>query len=97
MIYEIIKWTTIIVCEILTIVGSSVIERKQVVSTALLGIVAAMTAIFVGLMMLASFLQYENKEYIGTFISVAIGLFAMSLPYWLPQTMEGKKKEEGKW
>jgi len=65
-------------------------------STALLGIVTAMTAIFVGLMMLAAFLQYESKEYIGTFISVAIGLFAMSLPYWLPQTMEGKKKEEGK-
>ena len=96
MIYEIIKWMTIIVCEILTIVGSLLIERKQVVSTTLLGIVTAMTAVFVGIMMLAAFIQYENKEYIGTFISAAIGLFAMSLPYWLPQTLEGKKKEEGK-
>ena len=96
MIYEIIKWTTIIVCEILTIVGSLLIERKQVVSTTLLGIVTAMTAVFVGIMMLAAFIQYENKEYAGTCISAAIALGAMSLPYWLPQTLEGKKKEEGK-
>jgi uncharacterized membrane protein YeiB len=92
MIYEIIKWTTIIVCEILTIVGSSLIERKQVTSTASLGIVTAMTAIFVGIMMLSAFLQFESKEYLGTCISAVIALGAMSFPYWLPQTLEGKEK-----
>jgi uncharacterized membrane protein len=92
MTYEIIKWTTIIVCEILVIVGSSLIERKQVTSVALLGIVTMMTAIFVGIMMLSAFLQFESKEYLGTFISAIIALGAMSLPYWLPQFLGKKEK-----
>lgn len=88
IIYQIIKWATIIICEIVPIVGSVFIQRKQAVSGILLGLVTMMTSMFVGMMLLAAFAQYESREYLGTFISPVIALFAMSMPFWVPRLLD---------
>lgn len=89
--YDLIKWTIIIICELIPIAGSFCIQRNQVASTTLLGFVTMATSIFVGIMLLAAFLQFEQKEYAGTIISVIFALVAMSLPFWVPQILSGKE------
>jgi len=87
--YQVIKWAIIIVCVLVPIVGSLFIQRKQVISTTLLGLVSMMTAMFVGMMLLAAFLQFEQKEYVGVIIPAIFALVAMSLPFWVPRMLSG--------
>ena len=47
------------------------------------------------MMSLASFIQFEQKEYVGVVISGVVTVFAMSIPLWVPRMLskEDSSKE----